>query len=85
MAIKLRMDGIRAVPLFDTVGEHETEYLSLTEHQHILAEKEKRIERLREATNSALKSIGWFMQDGNIERLEDEAKLLRAVLQEETK
>lgn len=27
----------------------EQEYLSLTEHQHILAEKEKRIERLQKA------------------------------------
>ena len=30
-------------------GKNRVEYLSLTEHQHILAEKEKRIERMREA------------------------------------
>lgn len=87
MAIKLRMDGIRAVPLVDLVGDHETEYLSLAEHQHLLAEKENRIERLREA----LRYYAGYMSGDAIEFTESgwqkypDPKIAAAALQEETK
>lgn len=76
-------------PILEIIAHHKPwksaygetkEYLSLTEHQHILAEKDKRIEKLREA----LKKIDHY-QNGVPGTYSDPVVIARAALQEETK
>ena len=65
----------------------EPTHISIQEHQHILAEKDKRIERLREA----LRYYAGYMSGDAIEFTESgwqkypDPKIAAAALQEETK
>ena len=66
---------------------HDVVYVSLSEHQHLMAEKDKRIERLREA----LRYYAGYMSGDAIEFTESgwqkypDPKIAAAALQEETK
>lgn len=87
----MECEDFAAVAQLKLTGIADVQYLSLTEHQHILAEKEKRIERLREALDFYANREPIFYEseasyyedaDAGHQRFGETA---RAALQEETK